>query len=207
MSDKKPFNEDSLREMISKQWGEHGAHIDVFDDLVKLSKGNIPNWISERADSERKKEERRKERIRNLLTGLTFLVDEKGTEDHARCYNGIIEALRHDITLEELESIRIEKMSPNVFQESLLGINVHPLTYIIRIDSSKIKDQSPLTGFWYLNFPSTSTLTVRQAESEDIRVVPERYFVVDNGEHMGKVVRKNHAIIISPKLAQRKKYG
>jgi len=32
------FNEDSLRADIVKIWGEHGAHIDVYDMIVKMAK-------------------------------------------------------------------------------------------------------------------------------------------------------------------------
>ena len=31
------FNEDSLRADIVKVWGEHGAHIDVFDHMLTLA--------------------------------------------------------------------------------------------------------------------------------------------------------------------------
>lgn len=31
----KQFNEQKLREEIAKTWGEHGAHIEVFDMLLK----------------------------------------------------------------------------------------------------------------------------------------------------------------------------
>lgn len=32
------FNEDTLREEIVAKWGEHGAHIDVYDNLVRLAR-------------------------------------------------------------------------------------------------------------------------------------------------------------------------
>lgn len=32
------FNEQKLREEIIKIWGEHGAHCEVFDDLVKKNR-------------------------------------------------------------------------------------------------------------------------------------------------------------------------
>lgn len=38
------FNENSLRADISKTWGEHGAHIDVFDMMLKKMK-EVPALI------------------------------------------------------------------------------------------------------------------------------------------------------------------
>ena len=32
------FNEDSLRAEVVKVWGEHGAHIDVLDHIIKLAR-------------------------------------------------------------------------------------------------------------------------------------------------------------------------
>lgn len=32
------FNEDTLRSEIVRMWGEHGAHVDVFDHILKLAK-------------------------------------------------------------------------------------------------------------------------------------------------------------------------
>ena len=36
------FNEQSLREEIAKTWGEHGAHMEVFDSLLKRAYPIIP---------------------------------------------------------------------------------------------------------------------------------------------------------------------
>lgn len=33
-----PFNEETLREEIARKWGEHGAHMEVFDYLLRRSK-------------------------------------------------------------------------------------------------------------------------------------------------------------------------
>lgn len=53
----KIFNEDSLRADIVGVWGEHGAHIDVFDHMLKkatekkqiyiTSKNTGPSWQSD----------------------------------------------------------------------------------------------------------------------------------------------------------------
>lgn len=35
------FNEDSLRADIARVWGEHGAHIDVFDHMLNQARRQI----------------------------------------------------------------------------------------------------------------------------------------------------------------------
>lgn len=40
MADTSRFDENSLRADIVKVWGEHGAHIDVFDHMDKLAQQN-----------------------------------------------------------------------------------------------------------------------------------------------------------------------
>jgi hypothetical protein len=44
----KIFNEDSLRLALAIQWGEYSPHVDVFDDLVRLAKGNIPDFLNQK---------------------------------------------------------------------------------------------------------------------------------------------------------------
>lgn len=41
----KIFNEDFLREEIAGHWGEHGAHIEVYDELLKRSRQTPPQNI------------------------------------------------------------------------------------------------------------------------------------------------------------------
>ncbi len=43
------FNEDSLRADIAKTWGEHGAHIDVFDTILRLARAGEATVISEKS--------------------------------------------------------------------------------------------------------------------------------------------------------------
>lgn len=35
------FNEDTLRAEIVKVWGEHGAHVDVFDHILKEARKTV----------------------------------------------------------------------------------------------------------------------------------------------------------------------
>lgn len=37
------FNEDSLREAIVSIWGEHGAHIDVYDHILAKARQELPS--------------------------------------------------------------------------------------------------------------------------------------------------------------------
>jgi hypothetical protein len=201
MSENKPFNEDSLREMIAEQWGEHGAHIDVFDDLVKLAKGNIPAWLSDRADSEKNKEIRRRERMRNILVGLTLFVFEEGTEDDCQAYNALVEATREDITIEELEALRIEDMDTEVFKKAgdiFLSVgnqeksvqelmddptilnNVHPFTKFIKVNQDYI-DKDDKDFWWYAGTfigIMAGTYTVREVGEKDDSIVKH---LIDKG--------------------------
>lgn len=44
------FNEDSLRAEIVKVWGEHGAHVEVFDRIVALARRQVvANEVARRA--------------------------------------------------------------------------------------------------------------------------------------------------------------
>ena len=40
--DKPMFNEETLKEEIIKKWGEHGAHMVVYNELLKRAKANEP---------------------------------------------------------------------------------------------------------------------------------------------------------------------
>jgi hypothetical protein len=44
------FNEDTLREEIVKVWGEHGAHIEVFDHILAMAKEHLECERSKDAD-------------------------------------------------------------------------------------------------------------------------------------------------------------
>ena len=39
------FDEQALRADIADKWGEHGAHIDVFDHILKLAKKADPSAL------------------------------------------------------------------------------------------------------------------------------------------------------------------
>lgn len=70
---KNVFNEDTLREEIVKVWGNGGAHIDVYDTLLKIIKNQgelIDNIYKHSANAPSSPTATR------LLNGIAFSIEE-----------------------------------------------------------------------------------------------------------------------------------
>jgi hypothetical protein len=79
------FNEDSLRAAIVDRWGEHGAHVDVFDMLVTKAR---------EATSDRQALADLRERIEQGVTTLGRLMDGEIADDVALRLHGKREGLK-----------------------------------------------------------------------------------------------------------------